>query len=149
MAPAAHTPPLARVPPLHGQMVRRCPSFQRDYRPPSWAVGWLPQAVLYVVKSWWNSHIRGFRREVSEAAPGVRCVCCVTHDTCLGFGRELSAYPPPTISSEYCVEHGPARLPFPLPSHLLSHSTSPPHPTDPPSPCLALPPRPTHPTPSP
>lgn len=56
--------------PVVRKMVRRCPSFQRDYRPPSWAVGWLPQAVLYVVKSWWNSHIRGFRREPVKLPDG-------------------------------------------------------------------------------
>ena len=56
--------------PLMRAVVKRCPSFQRDYRPPMWACGAWAQAVVYLFRSWRNRHLRGFVREVIRLPDG-------------------------------------------------------------------------------
>lgn len=56
--------------PFMRAVVKRCPSFQRDYRPPTWACGAWAQAVLYLYRSWRNNHLRGFVREVIRLPDG-------------------------------------------------------------------------------
>ncbi|TFJ87038.1 hypothetical protein NSK_001372 [Nannochloropsis salina CCMP1776] len=59
--------------PVVRSIVQRCPSFQKDYRPPSWACGAWAQAVIYMYRSWRNNHLRGFAREVIRLPDG-ECV---------------------------------------------------------------------------
>ncbi|GAB5030768.1 alpha beta hydrolase [Nannochloropsis oceanica] len=56
--------------PIMRNIVRRCPSFQKDYRPPSWACGAWAQAIVYLYRSWRNKHLRGFAREVLQLPDG-------------------------------------------------------------------------------
>ena len=63
------------------QLVRKCPSFQKDYRPPAWAVGAWAQAIIYTYRAWRNQHLRGFFREVRYLAKRVRGPGVVPIDT--------------------------------------------------------------------